>query len=227
YAVDRSDDWLRTVAHRAHERAGHPCEAEQSVQVTIFAQLDQRSDDVVNVTAGREVAARARDDDGLHVVHLLQRAKRGNQLAIAFECQCVLPIGAVERNGRDTIVEAPPEVLRREVCTVHILGHCPVPTAICADCLSLPSKLYNCRRSASVSPENMSPTHIAWSGVIAPSAALPAGVRDMICVRRSGGDTVRETRPSRTRRSTRPVRFPLVTMRRRDSSLMVRPLGAS
>ena len=58
---------------------------------------------------------------------------------------------------------------------------------------------------------------------IAANVLLPFGVRRTIQARRSAGLASRLTRPSRASSSVRPVTLPPVTIRRRESSLILRP----
>jgi hypothetical protein len=60
-AVHCGDDRLRTGAHRLHQIAGHAREFQQARHV----HFDQRSDDLVHVAAGAEIAARAAQHDHL------------------------------------------------------------------------------------------------------------------------------------------------------------------
>src|SRR6185503_8676690 len=68
YALDSDDDRLRAGAHRTHEIARHPREPEQPALV----HLGQGTDDLVDVSARAEIAARAGQDDGFDVVALVE-----------------------------------------------------------------------------------------------------------------------------------------------------------
>lgn len=67
-AVDRRYDRLGCGAHRLHQIAGHTREGKQSPHVVGALQFNQRTDDVVHIATGAEVATRTGDDhrfDGL------------------------------------------------------------------------------------------------------------------------------------------------------------------
>ena len=59
HPVDRGDDRLRAGAHRPDQVAGHAGEGEQFGH----RHLGQRADDLVDVAARAEIAARAGDHD--------------------------------------------------------------------------------------------------------------------------------------------------------------------
>ena len=68
HAVHRRDDRLRAGAHGPDQVAGHAGKAKQAGLV----HFRKRADDLVNVAAGTEVAARAGDDDGLDVAAIIE-----------------------------------------------------------------------------------------------------------------------------------------------------------
>ena len=102
-AVDRGDDRLRASAHRLHQIAGHAGEIEQLGH----RHLGERADDLVHVAAGAEVAAGAGDHDGLDVACVLQAAEQIAQLRVGVERERILPLGPVERDGRDLALDLP------------------------------------------------------------------------------------------------------------------------
>ena len=63
------------------------------------------------------------------------------------------------------------------------------------------------------SPENISRIHCSCSLAMASKLRRPLGVRLTIQARRSSGLAVRETTPSRSSSSVRPVTLPPVTIR--------------
>ena len=109
-AFDRGDDRLRAGAHRLDQVAGHARELQQPGVV----HFRQRADDLVDVAARAEIAARAANARRLSPACVGQRAEGVAQLGIAFERQRVLPLRPVERDRRDAVRELPQEVLRRE-----------------------------------------------------------------------------------------------------------------
>ena len=62
------NDRLRTGAHLLDQLAGHAREGEQARHVVLALHLDQRTDDLVHVAAGAEIAAGAGDHDVLDAV---------------------------------------------------------------------------------------------------------------------------------------------------------------
>ena len=71
----------------------------------------QRADDLVDVAARTEIAARAGQDDALARSRVaVERAERVAQLGIAVEGQRILALGPVERDRRDAVREVPPEM---------------------------------------------------------------------------------------------------------------------
>src|SRR6185437_13382352 len=124
HALDRRDDRLRTAAHRADQVAGHAGEANEAAAV----HLRQRADDLVDVAARAEIAARAADHDDLHMIAVVELVEGGAQFLIAFEGQRVLLLRPVESDGRDAVLELPLEMLRLELDWVE--GHALVPPSM-------------------------------------------------------------------------------------------------
>ena len=78
HAVDGRDDRLRAVPHRLHEIARHPGEGEE----LRHRHPRQRADDLVDVAARAEVAARPAQHDRLDVARVDERAKEVAQLRV-------------------------------------------------------------------------------------------------------------------------------------------------
>jgi hypothetical protein len=95
-------------AHGFDQLARHPREGGEALGV----HLDQRADDLEHVAAGREVAARSRDDDGFDVVVLGAGLEEIGQLAVALEGERVLPVRTVQGDRRHRAVDREQEVAR-------------------------------------------------------------------------------------------------------------------
>ena len=100
------DDRLRTGAHLLDQLTRHAREGEQARHVVLALHLDQRTDDLVHVAAGAEIAAGADDHDVLDTVGILQVAERVAQLGIGFQRQRILPFRPVQGDGRHLAVDA-------------------------------------------------------------------------------------------------------------------------
>jgi hypothetical protein len=87
---------------------GHAGEGEQARHV----ELGQRSDDVVHVAAGAEIAALAAQHHGLDVVGIGQIAEQVAQFGVGLEGQRVLAFGTVEADQRHAAFHAIAEVAR-------------------------------------------------------------------------------------------------------------------
>ena len=131
-AVDRRDDRLRAGAHRLDQIAGHAGEGEQFGH----RHLGQRADDLMDVTARGEIAARAGDHHRLDLWRVDEIPEGIAQFGIAFERERVLALGPVERDGRDAISKGPAEMHRREAGRIH--GH-SFPLSAASESLSVPS----------------------------------------------------------------------------------------
>src|SRR4029434_4466377 len=94
------------------EVARHAGERQDVSRSSRFLHLDQRADDLVHVTARREVFARAGDDYRAHVRHIGEGAKRLGELTIRVERERVLSLGPVQRDDGDATGEVPAKVTR-------------------------------------------------------------------------------------------------------------------
>ena len=121
-AVDRSDDRLRAGAHRVDQVAGHARELEQPVAV----HFGQRADDLVDVAARAEIAARAGHDDALARSRVAVSDAEGiAQLGVAFERQRILALGPVERDRRDPVREVHRKWVGSNVAGSRLTRWCP------------------------------------------------------------------------------------------------------
>ena len=106
--VDGSDDRLRTGAHGFDEIAGHTGKGQQPLHVA----GEQRTDDVVNVAAGGEIAAVRGNDDRFDHVIRGQAPEQVAELGIRVERQRVLSLRPRERDHANAAVDPPVEVRR-------------------------------------------------------------------------------------------------------------------
>jgi hypothetical protein len=106
-AIDRRHDGLRAGAHGLDQVARHAREHQQLGCL----QLHQRTDDLVDIATGAEIASGPGHDHGLDFRGVGQRPKEVTKLGIGFECQRVLPLRAVERDRCDFPIHFPLEVV--------------------------------------------------------------------------------------------------------------------
>lgn len=92
-------------------------------------------------------------------------------------------------------------------------------------CLSLSSSAINCCFSAGARPAINSTTQASCWRAMRRKWRRPPAVRWTVNARRSRGSSRRSTWPSSASRSVRPVTLPPVTIRRRESSRILRPWG--
>ena len=69
----------------------------------------------MHIAAGTEVVAGAGDDDSLHVIDVIERAKGIAQLGIRFERERVLALGAVQGDGGNFALYFPFEMFGFEI----------------------------------------------------------------------------------------------------------------
>ena len=180
-AVDGADDGLRTAAHGLDQIARHAGELQQLGH----AHLRQRADDVVHVAAGAEVATLARQHHHLHVGGVAQAVEQVAQLGVAVEGERVLAFRAVERDGGHAGgVAGPAEMLRlvartRAELRAHGVGAADVVlhTVSCCSCLTLPSKVWSWRASASDRPWKACTIQVSCASAMALNWRRPLAVR--------------------------------------------------
>src|SRR5262245_7913059 len=216
YAVNRRYDGLRAGPHRLHQLTGHPREFQKALHIA----ARQRPDNVVNVAAGAEVATVRAEHDDLDVVRPRQFAERLPKFGVAFEGDRILPLGALERDHRDTVLGGPIEVFRLKAAHIHARDP---PLRMRPD---NPSR-WRIRVSASAASNSDSrpSTHVSCALAMAVNSLRPRGVSRTMMARRSSAGAWRTTILSDTSRSMMPVTLPFETIRKRDSSVMVMPSG--
>src|SRR5262249_24360278 len=139
--------------------------------------LDERADDLEHVAAGAEIPALAGDDEGLHALVAGGGAKDVADLGVALEGERVLPVGPVQRQGRDLAVDRETQVLRlvigkRQRDRIRAHGASP-STAWRAEALVLASNVISVSISAGSSPEKISAIQFSCVRAIARKARRP------------------------------------------------------
>ena len=103
-AVDGGNDRLRAGAHGLHQVAGHARE----IQQLDHRHLGERTDDLVHVTAGAEIAASAGDHNCLHSgVGVNQVAEQVAHLGVGFKRQRVLALRPIESDLAYAVLQRP------------------------------------------------------------------------------------------------------------------------
>jgi len=125
-AVDCADDRLRHIAHRAHDVARHARELEQPTHV----HLGERTDDLVHVAAGAEVAAGAGEHHCLDLGHVGELAKEIAHLGVRLEGQRILALGAVQRKRCHLAVDLETEVLGFQVLRGNLVHRARAPFVV-------------------------------------------------------------------------------------------------
>src|SRR6185312_14843485 len=181
------DDRLAAVEHRLDEVAGHAGEGEKLLHV----HADQRTDDIVDIAAGAEIAAVGQEHHRIDVAGIDEIAERVAKLGIAFEGQRVLALRPVEPDGGDAIFDLPEKMLRLQIC--HGGGGHSCPSQLLRKAVSMPL-----RRRASSSPTwpSSSLIQLSWAVAMRANVLVPASVSRTIEVRRSPLRRARVTSPS-------------------------------
>ena len=109
----------------------------------------------------------------------VERAEGVAKLGIAFERQRVLPLGPVERDRRDAVLELPQEVLGREGRRVEAHALVPPSMVIAAPLMSRLSGRQSVSDQRSRSPVGSTSRPLAFMLVIAERASLFAAARDL------------------------------------------------
>ena len=114
YPIHGCDDRLWAGAHGGDESSRHPCECEELIRPLCFTHAHERTNDLVNVAARAEVAARPSHHDDVDVRRLRELTEGVGQFAIRLEGERVLLVRAVQCTRRDALIDAPRKVPRPE-----------------------------------------------------------------------------------------------------------------